>query len=144
MPTTDLLNVPLNRRELIAVLGGALLAACSSGDSDGGMGPDDSDPDATVDMTSQFTFSPAEVTIPVGGTVLWRNVSGVVHTVTADENEANDPSNVQLPQGAQPFNSGSIAGGGEFERTFDVPGEYHYFCIPHESFDMLGRIIVTG
>lgn len=36
------------------------------------------------------------------------------------------------------------SGGGKFTKTFDVPGEYYYFCIPHESLGMLGTVIVPS
>jgi plastocyanin len=28
--------------------------------------------------------------------------------------------------------------------TFDVPGTYQYFCIPHEMAGMTGTVVVTG
>jgi hypothetical protein len=31
---------------------------------------------------------------------------------------------------------------GEFEHTFDVPGTYDYYCIPHRLMGMVGRIVV--
>jgi hypothetical protein len=39
-----------------------------------------------------------------------------------------------------------IAGGsGEsFSYTFDEPGTYEYFCIPHEDLGMVGTVTVTG
>lgn len=99
---------------------------------------------ATVEMTSQLTFAPSSVTIQVGETVRWRNVSSVGHTVTADASEAQDPSNVELPDGAEPFNSGFVGADGTFSRAFTVPGTYRYFCIPHEGAAMLGTIVVQG
>lgn len=130
----------MNRREVLAVLGASALAACFSDRPDDGTGPNG---DVTIDMTDQLTFSPATVTIQVGQTVTWRNTSPFPHTATGDASKANDPSNVELPAGAQPWDSGTITSGGEFSRTFDVSGTYRYFCIPHEAQDMVGTIIVT-
>jgi hypothetical protein len=39
-----------------------------------------------------------------------------------------------------------IEGGsrGTFSFTFEEPGTYDYFCIPHESLGMIGSVTVTG
>ncbi len=97
---------------------------------------------ATVGMTNDLRFDPETVRIQAGETVTWRNTSDVMHTVTADKDLASDPSHVQLPEGAEPFNSGNLQPGESFSRTFSVPGTYKYFCIPHESQGMLGTVIV--
>ena len=99
-------------------------------------------PAATVGMTNSLEFTPAQVTISVGDTVLWRNNSDVVHTVTAIPSEAQDQSHVVLPEGAEPFGSGRMQPGDTFQHTFAVPGRYKYFCIPHESAGMIGEVIV--
>ena len=100
--------------------------------------------DAVVEMTTGHSFSPANVTIPAGGTIEWRNVAIMTHTVTADPGLAKDPADVRLPQGAQAFDSGDIPAGQIYRHTFDVPGEYRYFCEPHESDDMVGTVIVQS
>ncbi len=97
---------------------------------------------AEVTMTNDLTFQPRTVRIKAGETVTWRNTSNLVHTVTADPELASDPSSIKLPTGAEPFNSGDLQPGQTFSRTFEVAGEYNYFCIPHESAGMLGTIIV--
>jgi len=98
--------------------------------------------EAAVRMTNSLTYVPEEVTIRAGQTVVWTNTSSLAHTVTADPALAQDRSHVQLPEGAPPFNSGDIAPGAVFRYTFEVPGTYVYFCIPHEAMGMVGRIIV--
>lgn len=97
---------------------------------------------AVVDMTGELTFEPKTITIPVGGTVLWKNPSNVVHTVTADPNKAADPSHVHLPEGATAFDSGTIQPGGTYRHRFTVPGRYQYVCLPHEMMGMIGEVIV--
>lgn len=97
---------------------------------------------AEVTMNNQLRFEMPTVTISAGQAVLWRNTSGIVHTVTADPERAARPGSAQLPDGAATFDSGDVGPGGTFIRTFTVPGEYRYFCIPHEGAGMTGTIIV--
>ncbi len=94
--------------------------------------------------TNQLTFTPDTVEIRVGQTVRWRNTSDVLHTVTADPSRAQDPSNVAVPDGASTFDSGNLRPGETFEHTFSTPGEYRYFCVPHELAGMTALIIVRG
>lgn len=149
------LNV--SRRKTLKVVGsliiGTSLAGCS-GDGDGGDGGG-GDGTTTVDMTDELVFDPDSVTISSGDTVVWENVGGVGHSVTAYEDE--------IPDGAEYFASGGfdseqaardaytpgdtdagdIPGGESWEHTFETPGTYEYFCIPHES-TMQGTIEVEG
>jgi plastocyanin len=99
-------------------------------------------------------FKPRALTVSVGDTVRWKNTNSRAHTVTAYES--------QLPAGAAYFASGGFdseqaARDGFFERfdgamttddtfehTFEVPGDHHYFCIPHERGGMLGVVVVEG
>lgn len=72
-----------------------------------------------------MAFSPATLTISVNSTVKWTNNDGVTHTVTSD---------------AALFDSGNIAPGGAYSRTFTTAGTYSYHCAIHTY--MLGTIIV--
>lgn len=83
------------------------------------------------------------VRIGVDQTVRWRNPSEVPHTVTANPAFAQRPSSVKLPAGAKPFNSGDMKPGATYSHEFTVAGSYTYFCIPHETGGMIGRVIVT-
>ena len=95
-----------------------------------------------VKMTSANRFGPQKVTIKVGETVEWQNVSRARHTVTANRSLAKDPAHVTLPEGAKPFDSGMIGPGESWRYTFERPGTYRYFCIPHEQLGMVGEIEV--
>lgn len=99
------------------------------------------DPDVTIEMTNQLSFKPDTVTIKRGDTVLWKNTSLLVHSVTADHDKKTKPESVALPEGAEPFNSGLMDPEEEFSHTFTVRGTYTYFCIPHEA-AMRGVVIV--
>lgn len=109
----------------------------------GGAGDAAADGVVEITMTNRLTYSPETVRISAGDTVRWRNTSDLPHTVTADPAKAMDPANAQLPDGAEPFDSGDLAPGDVFTRAFDVPGTYVYFCIPHEAAAMVGTVVVT-
>jgi plastocyanin len=79
-------------------------------------------------------FSPVDLTVKVGTTVTWVNQDGFIHTVT---------SGVSPSELSGLFDSGNINGGGTFSFKFEKPGTYDYFCIPHFSLGMIGKIIVT-
>ena len=74
-----------------------------------------------------FVYDSAEITVPVGATVTWTNNDPVDHTVTDVH---------------QTWDSGLFGAGATFSKTFDAPGEYTYYCIPHPM--MIGKVIVTG
>ena len=62
----------------------------------------------------------------------WTNEGAEAHTVTCDPEQSESPGHVRLPEGVEPWESGEIAPGATFSRTFDVAGEYAYFCLPHD------------
>ncbi len=85
-------------------------------------------------------FEPAELTIKAGDRVRWVNEceEGVpcVHSAQAYPDK--------IPAGAEVFDSTLLTGQGlTYEYTFTVPGEYEYFCLPHEALGMKGKIIVN-
>lgn len=147
-----------SRRRLLRQLGGlctvgaaAGIAGCSSDDTDGPTPDGDDRPtEVTVDMTDDLKFVPETVEIAVGGTVTWENVGVVAHSVTAyadripaeadyfasggfdDEAAANRA----YPEG------GSIGREESYTYTFETPGTYEYYCIPHESGNMVGSVVV--
>jgi len=122
-----------------ALIGAGAAVHVRAQEQPGGQG---SGPAVTVKMTDENTYDPKDVTIQAGRTIEWTNPSDVFHTVTADPEKANDPSHVVLPEGVEPFDSGRIDPGETYRRTFDVPGSYKYFCIPHERVGMIGTIEV--
>lgn len=99
-------------------------------------------PSATVVLTPDFHFDPQEVTIKTGQAVEWRNEGRSPQTVTADPALVEDASLVQLPEGAEPWNSGVLNHGETFVKVFDTPGEYDYVSIPRAKDGMTGRVIV--
>jgi plastocyanin len=87
-------------------------------------------PQATVDIT-QFQFKPKELVVAPGTVVTWTNLDAVSHTVTADDRS---------------WDSDLFSTGGQFSMTFDVPGTYGYFCVPHGSpgNGMIGTVVVAA
>jgi plastocyanin len=131
--------VPPAPRSNLVVVAALFLLGCSS-----------SNPGASanqvpsVTMTDTNQFVPATITIQRGTTLVWSNTGGLPHTVTDDLSKAMNKGDAILPDGTQPWDSGIITGGQTYSRTFDVPGQYSYFCVPHEALGMVGRITVNG
>lgn len=73
-----------------------------------------------------FDFG-APIEVAAGDAVTIVNSDATSHTWTAQDGS---------------FDSGTISGGGEFEFTFDAPGDYRFFCSIHPQ--MTGSITVTG
>lgn len=96
-----------------------------------------------VGMTNTLRFTPETVRIRAGETVVWRNDSDIMHTVTADPARAAVAGNVRLPEGAASFDSGAMEPGATYARRFDLAGEYRYVCLPHERAGMVGVVIVA-
>jgi len=72
-----------------------------------------------------MAFPQAHIEIAVGTTITWKNEDQVSHTVTATD---------------KGFDSGMIDPGRSWSHTFDQPGTYTYFCLPHPF--MKGTVVV--
>ena len=103
----------------------------------------------TITMTDDLAFEPKTATIKTGETVKWTNEGDVDHTVTAYEDEIPDKAAYFASGGFESerdarnhLKEGLIAPGGVYEYTFEQPGTYGYFCIPHESSGMVGTVEV--
>ena len=127
-------------------IGGTAAAAAAAAGSSGTAAGQTSH---TVDMTDGLVFDPDELTIAPGDTVVWETVGTVGHSVTAYEDEIPGDAEYfasggfdseQAARNAYP--DGDVASGETFEHTFEVEGEYGYFCIPHESAGMVASLTV--
>ena len=102
-----------------------------------------------VEMNDAMVYDPNVITIAPGDVVEWINVGQMGHSITTYENE--------LPEGASYWASGgfdsesdarsdypdgNVAKEETYSHTFDIEGEYGYFCIPHETIQMVGKVIV--
>jgi len=79
-------------------------------------------------------FTPAEVTVDIGGEVTWSNDDTLPHTVTSGDLSV-DPEDVGIL-----FDSSLFMAGKTFSHKFDAAGEYPYFCMVHPW--MVGTVIV--
>lgn len=70
-------------------------------------------------------YAPNPIMVGVGGSVTWMNNDNTTHTATA-----NDAS----------WNSGNIAPGATFTRTFPAAGSFQYHCTLHPG--MVGTVVV--
>jgi plastocyanin len=75
-------------------------------------------------------FTPADITVPVGGMVEWKNETDFQHDVKADDGSFNS--------------DGFLNKGEKFSFTFSKAGDFKYFCTPHKDAGMVGVVHVTG
>lgn len=102
---------------------------------------------SVVEMTSNMTFMPRELTVVVGEVVVWKNAAEMPHTVNSNpENCKREDAKqwVKIPAGATPFYSGELKPGAEFRVRFEIPGTYQYNCVYHEDQMMRGTVVVQG
>lgn len=114
-----------SRRDFIGLLGAG--AATSVGIT----GTAQAQTSAVVTMGNNY-FDPVGLHVEPGATVRFEVAAGS-HSATAYED--------RIPTDGRSFDSGLISDGA-FEHTFDTPGTYDYYCRPHKSMGMVGRIVV--
>jgi len=138
----------LTRRAFVRRGAGGVAAATAAAGS-GAVGTAGAQTTHTVDMTDGLVFDPDELTIAPGDTVVWENVGSIGHSVTAYEDDIPDDAEYfasggfdseQASRNAYP--EGDIPGGESYQHSFEVEGEYGYFCIPHESAGMVASLTV--
>ena len=117
--------------------------APASGPTPSGSGGGGGAQTVTVTMTDAYQFTPASISVKAGTTVTWVNTGQQPHTATDDASKAINPSDSILPSGAEPWDSGLLNAGQSYTHTFTTPGQYTYFCIPHETLGMVARVTVT-
>lgn len=139
----------MDRRAFLATAAGITSATLAGCFAQGSLSAEEYD----VGMTSN-AFTPDHHTISAGDTVVWGNTNSRAHSVTAYE--------TAIPGGTEYFASGDfdteaaareswtehngrdggkILTGQTYSHTFETPGTYSYFCIPHEQV-MTGVIVV--
>ena len=85
---------------------------------------------------SDKAFSPNNMMVKVGNTIVWTNDDSTIHTVTS--------GSPNTPDAGQVFDSGLtslISPSKTFSHKFTSPGEFSYFCRLHPT--MIGEIEVV-
>ena len=94
----------------------------------------DADQQVTVAPDGELRFEPETFEISAGDTVLWEWDAGLHNIKTESVPSGSDWTGTA---GSDTFGSGHT-----YSYTFETPGEYEYYCNPHESF-MRGTFTVT-
>lgn len=138
----------MDRRTFLTAAGtGATLAVAGCLDGSGAA-TGDYDVGMTID-----SYRPEELTVEPGTTVEFVNTSSHAHTVTAFQDAYPDGAEYWASGGFDNEEAaidgwysseqrGKLATRESYEHTFEVPGTYGYYCIPHIEAEMMGRIIV--
>lgn len=69
-----------------------------------------------VESNDKYSYSPANLTVEQGATVVWTNNSDAAHTITADDSS---------------FASDTVGQDGKFQQTFNSTGTFAYHCEIH-------------
>ena len=77
-----------------------------------------------VDIVN-FAYQQPTLSVPAGTTVVWTNLDPVEHTVTDFDHS---------------YDSGPFGTNLTFSKSYDTPGVYEYYCVPHPT--MIGRVEV--
>lgn len=112
------------------VLAGLATALVGCGGPTTGVRPPSVGPSSTPPPTRQtveirnYAYSPQNVTVPLGTTVVWVQEDSTLHTVTD----------------AGVFDSGQLSRGQRYSHTFRAPGTYDYRDTVHPG--LTGSVIV--
>lgn len=109
----------------VALLLGACGGAGTATESADGAAQDPSGGGTQVGIIDN-AFEPNELEATAGTAVEWKNNGTAAHTVTFEGGE----------------DSGNVASGGTYRRTFDAAGEFPYSCSIHP--EMTGTVTVAG
>ena len=100
----------------------------------------------TVTMTASgcaghlWCYKPAVLTVQRGTKVVWKNMTLVPHDM---KRCSKATCNVSAGTGTdKKFNSPMVSPKKTYAYTFNKPGTYVYYCVPHEYVVMHGTIIV--
>ena len=136
----------MRRRRMLATVGAAFATGGAGCTAVGTLGGADGD----VGMTA-VAFEPATITVGAGEEVVWYNNSARAHSITAYEGgipedadyfATGDYDSEAAAREAWDGMHGAITNGQRYAHTFEVPGTYNYFCIPHERGGMVGQVVV--
>jgi len=84
---------------------------------------------------TDYAFTPKELTITAGDTVIWTNTGAMGHNVNG--------TTVTFPNNPESFGN-AVGLNWTYKFVFNTPGIYDYHCNPHASFGMTGSVIVNS
>ena len=113
----------LNRSLVVALLLGPVIGALLAFGTVAAQ--DATKKDANEITIDNFTFTPKELTVPVGTTVKWLNHDDIPHTIVEKKTT---------------FRSKALDTDDSYSFTFTSAGEFDYFCGLHPH--MVGKVIV--
>ena len=138
----------MDRRAFLGTTAGVVAAGFA-----GCTGQSREQPDYDIGMSSSAFLPQDDFEPRVGEPVVWRNTGARTHTVTAYGSGIPDEATFFASGGFESTEAardawlqqggGGIASGETFEMTFEVPGTYNYFCIPHEKAGMVDQFTVV-
>ncbi|MFC4549774.1 MULTISPECIES: plastocyanin/azurin family copper-binding protein [Halorussus] len=119
-----------NAREAIGAGGETTTRTTTAGDG----------PTATVAVgpDGKYVFAPETLVVPPGTTVTWVWKSDTHNIAVETKPDGADWTGTEEESGA------TYDAGHEHSHTFEVKGTYEYVCVPHETIDMKGEIVVSG
>lgn len=71
-----------------------------------------------------FAYTPANLTVKKGTTVVWTNQDSINHNVVSD---------ADAPAGGPPSTADLLSKGQSFSFMFDTVGTFRYHCTPHPN-----------
>ncbi len=102
----------------------------------------------TVKMGSDkgmLVFEPSEIKVKPGDTVKWVINKVPPHNIIFDDKKVPNQDKALATKLSHPQMEMSPGSGYELTLPKDLPaGEYSYFCAPHRSAGMVGKIVVEG
>ncbi|MGH3937842.1 MAG: cupredoxin domain-containing protein [Pseudonocardiaceae bacterium] len=91
-------------------------SACGGSDSNDNGDSSGAAPAGPTVEVENFTYTPANLTVPTGATVTWKFEDSAPHDVLADD---------------ESFRSPLLNDGNTYQFTFGKPGSYSYICSIH-------------
>ena len=90
-----------------------------------------------VEISDERPFTPGNLSITPGTTVVFKNTSTTPQTVTANPRAKGAGPLVKLPDGAAALESGVLYPGETYSYTFQTPGTYVYISrFPEDRYDL--------
>jgi plastocyanin len=90
-----------------------------------------------IGIEGNKSYNPNPVMIKEGQQILWVNGDAISHTVTSNSTENGSRSD-----SGKLFDSTAILPGHSYNKAFDIPGTYSYYCFYHPN--MIGKVIVES